>query len=476
MISFPDDYFDTEIRCNFRIGSFMKHNWAAQLEALKYIDEVCKKHGITYFAAFGTLLGAVRHKGFIPWDDDVDIGMKREDYMRFLTVAATELPSGYRILSKYHLPEWTGSFARVTTGGVISTKKEYLERNQGCPLSVGIDIFPYDYYPRQEKDRELQWRLLDMVKSCIVLMDKYEEAQCGQTEPEVMKLLEGQIAYHVQMTQEYTGITLKAEEDPRNQLRIIYDRLCMMYTEEECDELVSFQSQLHHPAGRWKKEWFDHTIPMAFENITMPVPIEYDRVLRGTFGDYRNPVYHGGHDYPYYKAQSDYLLEKGYWTLTDGLEAGEPLQLPVYDEKILQPDQLLLPPEWEHHIKGETGGRKKVLLIGTELTGLLRSGEGYLHKIQRVFELLKDRKEIAVWWLPFQTERCLYRLHEPELFEQYRILKERFRQEAMGICDETGDVLRAVYYSDGFYGDYGMVCDIYKQSGKPIMILDETVQ
>ena len=84
MICFPENYFDTETRSRFTIGRLMKSNWAAQLEVLEVLKEICAKHNILFFAGFGTLIGAVRHKGFIPWDDDIDVTMKRSDYMRFL--------------------------------------------------------------------------------------------------------------------------------------------------------------------------------------------------------------------------------------------------------------------------------------------------------------------------------------------------------------------------------------------------------
>lgn len=76
-------YFEDEVRDGFYVPSDIKHAWAAQLEVLKDVDEVCRKHNIQYFAEWGTLLGAVRHHGYIPWDDDMDICMKRQDYNRF---------------------------------------------------------------------------------------------------------------------------------------------------------------------------------------------------------------------------------------------------------------------------------------------------------------------------------------------------------------------------------------------------------
>ena len=81
----------------FIIEPMMKYAWAAEIEVLEVVAEICNRHNIQYFADYGTLLGAVRHKGFIPWDDDIDISMFRSDYERFLKIAPAELPSGWQI-------------------------------------------------------------------------------------------------------------------------------------------------------------------------------------------------------------------------------------------------------------------------------------------------------------------------------------------------------------------------------------------
>ena len=90
-----------EYREGFFVEEKMKRAWAAEMEVLKEIDRICNAHGIQYFADSGTLLGAVRHKGFIPWDDDIDIAMKREDYQKFLAVAPKELPERWRLCNPF---------------------------------------------------------------------------------------------------------------------------------------------------------------------------------------------------------------------------------------------------------------------------------------------------------------------------------------------------------------------------------------
>ena len=81
--------------CGFKVTVERQKIWQIELEMLKLVDKICQKHNLHYSLVGGSLLGAVRHKGFIPWDDDIDIAMKRKDYEKFLKIAQKELPKKY---------------------------------------------------------------------------------------------------------------------------------------------------------------------------------------------------------------------------------------------------------------------------------------------------------------------------------------------------------------------------------------------
>lgn len=141
---FKEEYFEEENRYGFLVSQDMKRAWAAQLEVLEEVKRVCAILDIKFYADWGTMLGAVRHHGFIPWDDDMDIAMLRKDYMRFLSEAPALLGQYYEIKSVYNDPEDDTIKARIINGRHICFEPDFLARFHGCPYVVGIDIFPVD--------------------------------------------------------------------------------------------------------------------------------------------------------------------------------------------------------------------------------------------------------------------------------------------------------------------------------------------
>ena len=124
-----------------------------ELGILKEVDRICKKYHITYYMAEGSLLGAMRHNGFIPWDDDLDIAMLRKDYERFLQVAPKEISKDYEIQHSTTIAKYWSPFIKVRyldNREFAQTHIAHLTDHNG-PL---LDIFPIDNVPRMDSFRQ----------------------------------------------------------------------------------------------------------------------------------------------------------------------------------------------------------------------------------------------------------------------------------------------------------------------------------
>lgn len=129
---------------------------AEELDVLLAIRDFCEEHGIEWFLMSGTALGAARHGGFIPWDDDIDIGMLRDQYDRFVELAATGLPEGYSLHTCENTPGFAGFFAKVYRDGTLFQTPETVAA--GCEQGIFVDVFPIDRAADAEGDLRSQLR------------------------------------------------------------------------------------------------------------------------------------------------------------------------------------------------------------------------------------------------------------------------------------------------------------------------------
>ncbi len=244
------------------------------LEILDAVSGVCEKHGIRWFLDSGTALGAVRHQGFIPWDDDVDVGMLREDYDRFLEVAAKELPDGYSLHTPENTPHYSPFFAKVYKDGTRFWSKEVIE--SGCDQGIFVDIFPYDALSTDEDEQNRQRReaarwvrtsYLYHSKSLIVpgsgFAGKVQRAGC--------------------FLAHYAMRVFVKEED----IRAGFENACTVTVGTPGDDVVS----LAYPyIGPFPREAFEHTGEAVFEGRLYPVPGDVEHYLTLMYGDAWNEL------------------------------------------------------------------------------------------------------------------------------------------------------------------------------------------
>lgn len=297
MLQFEDSFFEGETRHGFYIEPMMKRAWAASMEVLAEIDRICKKHGIKYFAYWGTLLGAVRHQGFIPWDDDIDIAMLRPDYMKFMQVAPEEFERPFELISIYSDQEWTDMLYRVINGRSFDMTEEHLNRFHGCPYLVGIDVFPLDYASRSGEEDEVQLKLVDIILNGADLADKYDRGE-GSLEEMVTVLSQ---------VEDLCNIRFDVKRPLGQQARILAEQVCTLYREEDADEVgIILKRITNRPYFHMPKEYYEATVELPFEQITVPVPAAYDEILKMMYGDYMQMLnVGGGHEYPFYRGQQE---------------------------------------------------------------------------------------------------------------------------------------------------------------------------
>lgn len=293
---FDDGYFREETREGFVITEDMKRAWAAQLEVLEEVKRVCGILGIKFFADWGTLLGAVRHHGFIPWDDDMDIAMLRKDYMRFLSEAPALLEKYYEIKSVYNDPEDDTIKARIINGRHICFEPDFLAKFHGCPYVVGIDIFPVDNITDDKKALDKQIESLRFLLRTAESVP--EKGPYGSEVLELMKKIEKTF-----------GITVNYNNRLKHELKKIYDIVCSLYQDENSAEVCSMIDFAEGWDYHAKREWYEDICELPFENTTIPVPEGYDGLLQIKYGkEYMTPRNVGSsHDYPFYKSQIEEL-------------------------------------------------------------------------------------------------------------------------------------------------------------------------
>lgn len=295
-MKFDNSYFEDEIRDGFYIPGMIKRSWAVQLMVLEKVDEVCKRHNIKWFADCGTLIGAVRHHGFIPWDDDLDICMLRDDYDRFNAVAKEELPKEYGILNQDTEKDYTNFLTRIVNHKVIDTSDSFLKNNCEFPYVAGIDIVPLEYLfnnEEQEEERRLRGkRLLDLTQD-------YLDGKCELNKKEL-----------IEEVRRLSGYKIEEKVDFSAELHRALSTIFRECPSEGAKFVALNPFWTRNKTQKFDIAFFDDSILVPFENTYITVPAAYEKVLQIKYGNWEIAKREGGmHDYPFYSDQEAELAK-----------------------------------------------------------------------------------------------------------------------------------------------------------------------
>ena len=229
-------------------------------EILKHFKQFCEEHGIRYFLSNGTLLGAVKYGGFIPWDDDIDVLVPREDYDRLLRLYPEQ--GRYRLFSMERNPEFRYPFAKLCD---MTTVKEETNIDNGVSLGLDIDIFPLDACTAHILRPAVQWR----IKLNLIGCNLSKFTQTGDR-PFYKKCV-----IHYCRWRSYSRFQTRLAA-------IIQRERAMGQTHQGC--LIW---PVYGAAEVLSAQVFSDTTEVCFEGETFPAPVGYDAYLRSLYRNYK---------------------------------------------------------------------------------------------------------------------------------------------------------------------------------------------
>lgn len=232
-----------------------------QLEILNVVAEFCDKNEINYWIDCGTLLGAIRHKGYIPWDDDIDVGMLRDDYNKFMKLF-NQNNSRYKFVCIENSPQFYLPYGKVCDTRTILFEPD----EQGYKLAVNIDIFVYDNAPNEENIVEKMFDKRDSLSKRFSIVHS-KGKPTGNLGVRTMKY----VRRYIYRCLYYPNIIQKMVENSR------------LYENKITERVGNFSAYARMVCH---KRVFDTFIDVEFEGNLYKAPIGYDEWLKAFYGEY----------------------------------------------------------------------------------------------------------------------------------------------------------------------------------------------
>lgn len=307
-IKLPDHFLDEEVQDGFLVSQKRKEVWAVELDLLTEFDRVCKKYKLRYFADGGTLLGAIRHGGFIPWDDDIDLAMFRDDYDKLCSIALHEFKNPYFFQTEYTDRGSLRGHAQLRNSNTTAILRNSLNCKYKFNQGIFIDIFPMDSVTENQSKFLIQGIKVTFYKWLSRIMSRSTDTYANQS---------GNIKRDLIMKIFY--IFLKT---PLKNLFLDYDMYykmfednCTKYNEENTEFISLLSFQFFNKRNFKYRVDYDECFEAKFEFITIPVMNNYERVLNINFGDWKKFIIgtsdHGTVFFDTEKSYKKYIEDSG---------------------------------------------------------------------------------------------------------------------------------------------------------------------
>ena len=242
------------------------------VDILKEFIKICEENNLRYYTSGGTALGVVRHKGIIPWDDDIDVNMPRPDYERFLDICSKRDMGNYEIVTAYNTPNYPLYFSKMCNKNTTLVE----DAHTPCVIGLYIDIFPLD-------------ATADNLDEAYAMMCRFQKIknrlEAISTRVSFWSYLQLLLKPHDWGRFVYKTIGFLARSSYRKSLLKKLDAIAKSHSFETAKNVVLYPG----PYGRrdiYSKEWFSDGTELPFEGLMVSVPKSYDTYLKHLFGDY----------------------------------------------------------------------------------------------------------------------------------------------------------------------------------------------
>ena len=243
-----------------------------ELEILKAASSMFAEHNIRWFLDGGTLLGAARHQGFIPWDDDIDIGMLREDYDKLLALPPSAFPHGISLHTTKNTPGYSAMFAKLYMDGTAFETQE--TRDAGCPQAIFVDIFPYDALANDPAISKKQRRSARLWQSVSYLRNSGTTVVPHKGVLGTVEKVGCRIAHHI----------IKSIFSKQGAVDARFNKAIELPASEASDLVLPFAWP---NIDGYRVEEIFPTTTLSFNGIEFPVPKLWDQYLVRMYGNWR---------------------------------------------------------------------------------------------------------------------------------------------------------------------------------------------